>query len=397
MALSDLTISKEWIEQFSDEKKPFARLLLDNLLLVGQEQFSRDLYAYILELARDLPKPIALVPVREMARGAHYYGNDRNAKPRVLLSASLPGSEAIVANIATQLIRLDTERTIFTCTPSLRNLRESRCRSVLLIDDFIGSGNTIDGFFHSYNLHKTIKSWRSGRFIDFFVVAYSGTKIGVNNVSKNKRILNTWLIKECPTILERIESIPDYGKVKRLCLDYARESETMPFGFADTMGSLVFEHSAPNNLPAILWRSTPEWKTVFPGRSIPPEVKDYFTQYRDKRVSLGDNKIKISVQDNIESIARGDRFMFSIVKVLEAMIKTKGRLERVSAETGMSIFKTSQFIEKCKEWELIDNDNKVTSRGVSEIEHARKITRVVNIEIDVNSEFYYPRSLRTRQ
>jgi hypothetical protein len=94
MEPSETERGQRWLSNFDVCDRPVARLLLDSLELVGQDQFRLGLQQLIQDLAKQIPVPIALIPARELSEGQSYYQAGRNSKPRLLLSGSFPGSEA---------------------------------------------------------------------------------------------------------------------------------------------------------------------------------------------------------------------------------------------------------------------------------------------------------------
>jgi hypothetical protein len=118
---------QRWIENFDPKDRPTASFLLDSIEFIGQDTLRAALIALVHQLAQILPTPIALVPARELGPNQSYFGKDRNARPRLLLDNSFPGSEAIIANIAGSVRRqrqsagpfVATTRQIFLIFPGL--------------------------------------------------------------------------------------------------------------------------------------------------------------------------------------------------------------------------------------------------------------------------------------
>jgi hypothetical protein len=108
---------------------------------LGQDALRNGLLDLISGLPGRLSTPIALVPVRALAPGQTYFPIGRNAKPKLLLSQSFPGSEALIANFLTGARRAGARPKPFVASPSLANMRAAQCRSILLVDDFAGSGD----------------------------------------------------------------------------------------------------------------------------------------------------------------------------------------------------------------------------------------------------------------
>ncbi|WP_425532030.1 phosphoribosyltransferase-like protein [Ancylobacter koreensis] len=175
MEVSETLRGRNWLSNFAPEQQVVAKRLLDAVELVGQDQFRNGLVRLISGLPKKVQKPIALVPVREMAPGQNYFGPDKNASPRLLNSGSFPGSEGIVANVLGALRRQNGNEGAFVAAPSLKNMRAARCRTILYVDDFSGSGKRILDFHRSFMTSKTMKSWKSYGLVKFHVALFAAT------------------------------------------------------------------------------------------------------------------------------------------------------------------------------------------------------------------------------
>jgi|SRR5579863_1443942 len=202
MQPSETSRGKKWLSNFEGADQPAARLLLDSLDLVNQNKLRSGLQTLVQEIAKSIPTPIGLVPVRQLGPNQSYYkSSNRNAKPPMLLSTSFPGSEAIVANIAGNLRRQKRNRGPFVATPSLKNLRDSCCRSILFIDDFSGSGDRIVKFHQQYRSHATIRSWESYKLIQYHVAAFAMTRSAYDRLSRQFGPKNIHVVRMCPHFL----------------------------------------------------------------------------------------------------------------------------------------------------------------------------------------------------
>ena len=123
MLLSDTPWGQLWLNNFALSDRATASLLLDALQLVGQDALRDGLLDLISGLPNRLETPIALVPVRALAPGQFYFPHGRNSKPRLLLPQSLPGSEAVIANILTSAPRWRTFQPLRIVTESREHAR----------------------------------------------------------------------------------------------------------------------------------------------------------------------------------------------------------------------------------------------------------------------------------
>jgi hypothetical protein len=76
-------------------------------------------------------------------------------------------------------------------------------------------------------------------------------------------------------------------------------------GFSNSYFPVVFEHGCPNNLPPIFWESSKKWTGIFPGRLIPPELREFFEN----------NGLSVAI--NTLSDTRNTRLALSILEKIE--------------------------------------------------------------------------------
>ncbi len=200
MQPSETDRGKRWLENFRRRDRSAATVLLDSLEFVSADKLNNGLQQLIGNLPKTIKAPIALVPVRELGSRQHYFrSTQRDATPALLLPSSFPGSEAIIANIAGGLRRQQGNSGPFVATPSLRNLRLARCRSILFIDDFSGSGDRIIKFHEKFRTHPTIRSWESYKLVEYHVAVYAATKIAYDRLTKRFGRQNIHIERMCPT------------------------------------------------------------------------------------------------------------------------------------------------------------------------------------------------------
>lgn len=293
MEPSETQRGQRWLSNFDPADQPSARLLLDSLEFIGQDELRSGLQKIARTISEQVPRPIALIPVRALSQGQQYYGSDRNAQPRLLLSGSLPGSEAIVANIITGLRRQDESLGPFVASPSLRNLREARCRSIAFIDDLCGSGERMRAFYEGVRKHPTLLSWKSYRLIQYHAVAYAMTQAARLRLTKffGKDFVHPY--RSCPSFDNQHWTKEEKERIEDICRRYANTRIAVnPLGYGEARALIVFSHCAPNNLPVILWQrdgpSTARWHPFFDDKAVPDEFGPLFGQPpNDKRATAG--------------------------------------------------------------------------------------------------------------
>lgn len=410
MILSETKEAISWLNQFEEDDRPFARLLLNGLVLINQQEFVRQLQELILNEAQKVPTPIALVPVREAKPNeaaqnpTSYYTpirgkkkQMRNAKAPLLFKNSFPGSEAIVANIMTQLKRGDRQNR-FVPSPSLPNLRDAHCRTVFFVDDFIGSGTRVNEFITAFSIHPTIKSWYSYGYFRYFVLTYSLTSEGEKNVlkRKNRPPAKINYVKKCPTFKQMHWTYDQTRKIEEICKKYTPTNKTdFALGYRESRGMLAFEHSVPNNTPAILWASGYGWQPLFPRRSVSPSLAKSFKLPSPK----DDLEMKLN-QLNQARLARNnwhltatDTFV-KIILVLSAVSNRARNVNRISDVTQLSTLEVEKILVACQNWGFINNVLQLTDYGRNELQFARKHGMLPPEKFAPRDTFYYPSKLR---
>jgi len=255
MQPSESERGQRWLSNFNNVDQPAARLLIDSLELVSESRFRSGLQKLIEKLPSKIETPIGLVPVRELGTSRGYFSlANRDAKPQLLLSNSFPGSEAIVANIASSIRRGAGKSGPFVASPSLRNLRLAKARTILYVDDFSGSGNRIVTFHKKFCFHPTIRSWRSYKLIDFHIAAYSMTREAYDILTRTFGKKNVHTVNICQTFDGQPWQFDQGLQIEAICKKYSRNPE-FSLGFNNSKALTAFAHTAPNNLPAILWQA----------------------------------------------------------------------------------------------------------------------------------------------
>lgn len=402
---SETERGKAWLSNFSEDEQVPARLLLDALDLVGADRLRTDLVMKIEDLARTLPTPIALVPVRALDKTQSYYPtHSRDARAQLLNSNSFPGSEAIVANLAGSLRREEENDGPFVAAPSLRNMRAARCRTVLFIDDFSGSGDRILGFDGAFRRHPTIKAWLSRKWIKIHVVVFSATGSAAYRLQQHFGADCVHAHRMCPTFDDRAWTVTERQAVERLCRDhYIPTSKANAYGYKNSRGVMAFLHSVPNNLPPILWhggrRLGSGWQSFFLNQAVPSDLFPLFgdaspEQRADEALMrLGQRRLALGSWRGMAGIETT-----RILLVLSALSRRPATIARVMSSTGLAHSEIGAILRACRVWGLVGTTLRLTDAGLKELAHAKGITLRDEIPaLHGSKEPYYPRSLRVGQ
>jgi hypothetical protein len=398
--LANSELGRQWLAQFEPADVETAKRLLSALTLVSHNAFERAITAQIVAEAEKVDGSVALYATREcddeldlfkFAKG----GEGAKALDAVDRGADL-GSEARVAAIIRNLAKVNSDKLLNH--PTLEVMREKRCRSIFVIDDYIGSGKRTADFLSAIWRSSAIKSWHSLKWIDFVSIAYSATARGGARVCRQRMHPRLVLERDCPTYPEMPWRAEIKDEVQSLCWRYgARTSRrSMRLGFDKVMAALVFEHGCPNNAPAILWAPTPvnkKWMPLFPDRSVVPDHASAFPPdilARDTAGLLVDLKPAGSVDEvKLRASPLGDGGI-ALLALLGQGVRTRSAL---AFTTGYTALECTRLLDQCTQRGYISANLRLTAAGRAELAEALKGDPAVSRVPERGDDCYYPRQL----
>ena len=386
---SNLPSCQNWIEQFSSEDKPDAKKLIDELIYIETSSVIDDLTSEIKKIIKE-KKKVSIIPVREVLENeiSYYNLSDPTINPDINIADEPLGSEAIISNLITRLRRgygksVVLERNKLTKSnksPSISCMRKEKVKALILIDDVIGSGKRTVEFFDFLYRNRTIKSWVSSGALKIYIISYMATKQGLSFLEKNikKGLVEIVCINNCPTFYDSANC----KKISKLCQRYASLKETYPLGFKESFVKVVFEHSAPNNMPSIFYKNIEQYKAH--DRELLNTPKNWVALFPSRYVQL------TFIREM--SVSRSGRTMKSAIKsLLHVMTGIKeSNLNSLVKLTQIEKVKLKHYLKICNRLGMLDvegNIVKATARSQKELlalEHNTKL-------VDINKELYYPR------
>lgn len=406
---------KKWISQFEPLDQEIAIAVANSLTLVSHTEFERNLVGKIESIATQVIGTVGLYAVRELKTHEQIteFGPMDSAIPffsqvessdgnsvNALSSSSNQGSEARVANIIRQLCKSNPDK--FLNHPTIKRLRDTKCDTILFVDDFIGSGGRVREYLTSFWIEPTIVSWLSGKQIDFQVITYSGTEDGIEFVSQHKSKPCVHIYRDAPTFHTFFWGVQKKEKVRKLCEKYGRiankKHQNMWWGYKEGMAALVFEHGCPNNTPAILWEPKFKgsgWDGLFPNRVVSSDVASVFPP----EIVQGD-PIQILSDIGQSRLARSGTLLRCgaagqiILTALALIAKSKKKRSTLCFATDINTDQYERLIEKCIQWEFITPQRRITPKGLAELDAARKSRKARPEAQDRGSDYYFPRQLR---
>lgn len=395
-----------WLDGFRAQDLEAARNLVRGLTLVSLSSFSRTIDGMVRETANTNENPAALFAVREVHGDRSYFSQATARRRRREKAGTVEpvgrtadiGSEG---HVATQLRNIaKTAPSKYLNHPTVVTMRDQKCRTIIVVDDIVGSGRRTRGFLDAMWLDRTIRSWSSFGLIRFLVVAFAGTEGGIRYVKQAKCQPETLVYRDCPTYPNLPWPGSRRSEIIDLCKKYASQTSRpeLALGFGGTMASLVFEHGCPNNAPAIIWApagKASNWEPLFPSRSVMPEQQSIFPLEIVRRdpisVLIDAGQLRLAETEFQRTGRVNSKQTLMIIALIAKGVR---RNEALAFATGLSNASLETVVHKCIGWGLITPTRRITAAGRAELDHARRTRRLVPRVPVLRSDSYFPRMLR---
>lgn len=374
-----------WLAQFGAETAEYkiAHGLLANILLVTASEFEGWLERQL--NPRESPVRLAAFAIR--GGDAEPLFRDRESNPlRVVGSV---GSEGRIAN---SIKRHHNARHVFD-HPSLNTMARAKVRTILLLDDQLGSGKRAIDFCSKFLEHPTINSWISGNLVNIIVSVYASLPSGrdrwsrfIRNLSRTQR-KHVSLVTEF-TAPDILGDDPELRRARSSLLqkftsELPRAERQWTYGHKRSLGSIVFEHGCPNNVPAIFWSYRPKgWKGLFKDRLIPRSLIDDGIVELAGRNPDGPSKSSL--------IAAGPQDLESVLALLAKGIRS---VQRISSYLRIGVSRVEQSLAWCIKFGLITDHLRITGEGRRLLESSEE-THVAWVALISAGEVYLPRGAR---
>ncbi len=392
---------KKWLEQFAPVDRELAEKLVSSLTLVSHSEFERALQAILEDQVARREGPVSFYAVREVNTDECYFQqvvNHGTNQLNALAPGTDYGSEARIATLIRNYCKTNPENLLNH--PTIEEMRSVKCRTIIFVDDFIGSGERTRQFIQSFWCCPTIASWHSLKYVNIIVGSYSGTVKGVKYVERHKAQVTVVMKRGCPTFTHMPWGKPLKGKISDLCYNYGRKTSKGWWwdGWGATMAALVFEHGCPDNAPALLWAPDDPgkpWIPLFPDRAILSSEKSVFPSEitrRDPITTLLDVGQKKLAQSG--ALQRRGELGEAILLILALIAQGQRKQIAMSFATGFDERSCAEIVERCIKWGFITRTRRLTEKGYAELRVAKK-QRISRFYIpERGEEYYYPRQLR---
>lgn len=264
-----------WLRQFAEADRTTAAELLMRLSFCTRDAYASWLAQQVVALGAE---HCALYAVRRLPTNQVSLWSP--AGRIVHRTATARGSEDFVMSIVAQLKRVDEEK--YVDHPSIRTLRSRRIKTIVFLDDSVGSGERVGSYARRFFKNASILSWWSYGKIHLHIFAMMRSEEGEQEIMERipggehpARIFrkSAKVTFHGPFTYSGSGVHHRWGSQSEEILSLCKRTTQIPAnrrkGYGGVMANLVFYHSVPNNIPGVLHVSNARWRALFPGRSFP--------------------------------------------------------------------------------------------------------------------------------
>jgi hypothetical protein len=408
--LSQSETGKAWLAQFSstDDVKA-AGNLLDAMLLLSDNDVADAIRDGIDELANDWRgrgRALALYAEREFDSGEAYKSLDvADATGRIrrrAVSYSGPvkptrgkmrvGSEGTVAYLISQLVERWPQ--LLKNHPGPRSIRakSSPVGAIVIVTDLIGSGTRVNKMLDKFWRVPSVRSWVSGKWIEFIVVTAAGTPEGIATVESHR--VHPILIAE--HIVPTIGTWKDQAlanKWRQLIANYGPShgrGSVARDGYAESAALVALSSRIPNNTPAIIHQSDgSNWRALYDG-AAPADLRPLF-RMRDEpeQIKLAAEAIGVELAPDLGA---NDAKLVVVLSAPPSLLRRQD-IVAIAAATTLSRSEVERIILQAVTNGLLTPKWRLSEAGQEILKANRRGDRRKS-PIATNSKPYYPQTLR---
>ncbi|MEW1801502.1 hypothetical protein ACIGO7_33445 [Streptomyces virginiae] len=358
-----------WVNNFPPEDRRAAELLLNSLRVLSDATFRAKLTDQLAGLVQELPRPIAIYQVRELPNRAV-----EGFLPLDHPHAPLPGSEGHVGHIIRDVIGSRPDEIRASSPQSLEDLRRVKARTLVLVDDYSGTGNRVAGYLDAWVSSPTIRSWFSYKFIKFHVLLHAVSVSALRVLERNPWVEQVHFSEHAAEFSTARWSTDEATEIRRLCTNHGYKNK-FALGYEEAEGLWVMQHTVPNNLPMILWqgrhKSITDWRPFFADRKMSPALQQELGDYRletraeEIAVSLRQPRLSHALADQPGATTR------LLLLVLAAAARGVRDVRRLSLLFSTPVASAEAAQQACSQLGLLDSAGRLTREGRRELTSAR--------------------------
>lgn len=309
-----------------------------------------------------------------------------------------PGSEAFLGSVIRDLAGSQPGGASEWLHPgsSLEQLADAKCRSIVLLSDYAGSGTQLARYTRALIRNPTLRSWHSGRLIKIYAVSFAATDLAIRKVRREIYIESFAVDILAPSFSSTAWSESERQTIQRICEQYAfsdRRSEAL--GYKSSMGLFATDSTVPNNLPVILRQTGPGWCPFFDERVMPPELLSTIVGYTSE--ISADRILEYARQPRLGraiGLASRSREQKVLLEVLALASRRTVQVSYVAGFLNLGLKQAESVVRFLQSAALLSEDGKITALGLEELAVAKRKPRKLAAQLEPSADSYYPESLR---
>jgi len=295
------------------------------------------------------------------------------------------GSEGLVAFVLSQVT--EAWPRIFANQPGPDRIRGKRpIGTLVIVADFIGSGNRVRRVLDKFWAVSSVKAWVSRKWLDLKIVGAAGTLVGIERVRSHRLTPEVLVDHIVPTLFDArrsgrwIDLIETYG---------ANPGAADAAGYEQTGALIAFSYRIPNNVPALIRESGNGWKSLYDGPAPEGLRLSFGLNEPKERLERGAAALGVQLDSNLSSEDA------EVVLVLNAVGSrwAQGEENSIAELTGLGVRRLGLIRQDAIRTGLLRPDGRLTDQG--------QVTRRAGIKserkrptIPTSLAPYYPMQLR---
>ena len=407
MQPSETICGQAWLSNFHATDVDTATLLINSLRVLSLSELRIKLLRLLGDATDEgsIPCPALVVPERGLGRlGVDKGDRDtavawRDFLPGAPLSVT-PGSDGFVGMVLRDFAPAGRSRAtaggrLISPDANVEVLRAARCRSIVILTDFVGTGAQAEALAGAISRNKTIRSWRSLHLVGVHVAAVAAQRSGVDRLTASRHVDAVHAIEAAPAIWTSIADHDVQDAVVDLCRTYSRKKHRLALGYGNSAGLFVTERGAPNNLPAVFTQEASEWRPLFGGRTVPGSFMRELGEYRPsedlealaKRVGQS----RLGGNERLQSIRRSSR---DLLQVLTSASTSTTDASSLAESMGIDVEEADAYLGVLRGWGFVNGAGRITEEGRRELAEYKRGRRRTTAHLQGSSDSYYPLGLR---
>ncbi|MDF1480419.1 hypothetical protein PYV02_15160 [Leifsonia sp. H3M29-4] len=394
MLPSETSRGKAWLSNFQVHDRPFAQILLDSLRVVAAGEFRAAMKDAITLAALGAPRGQTNI----LALGAPSPTAPSYRSPSDLVRT---GSDHVLAEIVERIAAQTSQQ----CDLGVKTMLKRKTRRIVIVTDSIGSGDQVVRLVEFLYKNPTIRSWHSGKFISFHVVAYSVSLEAQARLTSHRAITSVQSVEVGRDLHTTGWSDGVQSAVRDLAIRYANK-RAEALGWDGTGGLTTFAHSIPNNTPLVIRQTSgppgSTWNALFVGgrrggwsAATEREIGDYrpprifgTTMSALGRLRLG----RLTPRDL--GVLRSNGFGESTLDLLQVLaMRSRGFPPiEITQQLGVTTMRINDLLRTAEANGYLDAEGTLTARGRGILNFAARKQR--QLRRTPLMSVYYPQSLR---